>query len=435
MSNGNVSKIKSIRKAGMGLQFKLTVFIVLAFTFVTTGNSIFLQYASQVMDNLLLMNVMSTLVSIFLAGCVAFGIIKFFIKKPLDSLTDLGKRLANNNLTEKVQVKSKDEFGQLSDMFNHTIENLRVLIGQIQNATETINLSTQQLADSSSDMNEFSEVISNSTQQLANGSNEQSQSITDIGHAVDELAKNIQDIDVKLKKLDESTDSVMEKAATGQVTIDENMNVMQEIADFTDGLGGTIRTLKNDSDEISQILQMINNIAEQTNLLALNASIEAARAGDAGRGFAVVAEEIRKLAENSKGETENIEALIKNTQQNTSKAVSLMNDADKQIEKGLETSQRTKDAFSSIIQGTEESILQVKEINSLSTDVASISQEISATVQEISAVIEESSAVTEEVASGTEQQGTEFKKMMGSIQKLSTIGEELTSLIGQFKTK
>jgi len=434
MENIKITKVKNIRKVEMGLQFKLTIFIIIAFIIVTTGNSIFLQYAYKVTNNLFIVNISSTLVSIFLAGCVAFSIIKFFIRKPLDDLTDLGKQLANNNLTRKVQVKSKDEFGQLSDVFNQTIENLRILIRKIQYAIETIDLSAEQLDNSSNELSVSSEIISNNTHDLAASVNEQSQSVSNIVYAIDEMVKSIQNIDTKLKYLDRSTDEVMEKAEVGQDTINENINVMKQVEEFTNDLTSTVRILKNDSDEVGQILQIINNIAEQTNLLALNASIESARAGEAGKGFAVVAEEIRKLAENSKDATKNIEVLIQNTQIRANQAVTIMNDAGRQIEKGIKASQKTKDAFINIIESTKESTLQVKDINSLSNEISSISQAISATVQEVSAVVEESATVTEQVANSTEQQEKQFKIMINSIKDLSNIGKELLALAGQFKT-
>ncbi|SET28949.1 methyl-accepting chemotaxis protein [Natronincola peptidivorans] len=435
MANVNISKMKNVRRVRLGIQFKLTVFIIVAFTIVNTGNSIFIQYASQMVSNILLANILSTVVSILLAGWVAFLIIKLFIKQPLNNLTELGKRIGENNLTEKIQIKRKDEFGQLSDIFNHTMNNLKALVEEIQNATIRITSTSHELANRAEELDGVTEAISKNTQELANGANEQSQSVGDIGNAVDEMVKSIQNIDEKIKMLDESTDTVMEKAEVGNKAVKENIEVMREIDTLTNDLGNNIHTLKVDAHEMAQIVEMINNIAVQTNLLALNAAIESARAGEAGKGFAVVAEEIRKLAEHSQEATGNIKNLIENTQRHTDEAVKLMIYAEKEVKKGIETAEKTQEAFTSIIDGTIESNDQVKELNNLSSDLAGISQEIAANIQEISAVVEESAAVTEEVAGSTEEQRGQFKKMTSLTQDLSAIGKELGQLVAQFKTK
>ncbi|MDR5659495.1 HAMP domain-containing methyl-accepting chemotaxis protein [Serpentinicella sp. ANB-PHB4] len=435
MKSRSVKRIKSLRKIGLGIQFKLTVFIIIAFAAINTGNATILHYAGQFMDNPVLVNIFSTIISILLAGCVAYIMIKIFIKKPLNDLTELGQKIGNNNLTEKIQNKRKDEFGQLSDIFNHTVDNLRILIGQIQDATQTITSTSQQIVENSTELDLSSEAISKNTQELANGANEQSQGVADIGRAIEDLVESIQVIDEKLKLLDKSTDVVMEKAELGNSAVNENITTMKEIADYTRDLNNNIQTLQSDSHKITQILELINSIAEQTNLLALNAAIESARAGEAGKGFAVVAQEIRKLAENSQEATKDITELIDNTNVNMKKAVMFMNEADKQVEKGISMSYRTKDAFSNIIKGNEQSNVQVKELNHLSSELSSISQEISANIQQISAVVEESAAVTEEVASSTEQQRSGFKEMRSLIQELSAVGKGLTGLVAQFKTQ
>ncbi|MFZ5944558.1 MAG: methyl-accepting chemotaxis protein [Bacillota bacterium] len=430
----NFTLKNNIIKVRFGLQFKITLSIIISFLVITTGRSVFLQYAVNWTDNILMTNIASGIVSIFLASIIAFFVVRQFIRKPLDNLTALGNKLGENNLTQKAEIRTKDEFGQLAGVFNHTIDNFRLLIEQLQAASENISSNSDQLAASSKQIDTASGEIVCTVQELANGANEQSQQISEIAQAIDNMVQNIQNINSKLRILAASAGQVIEAAEGGAFTVNENINTMKDIADFSQTVGNSIKLLDNDAQEIAQILDLINGIAEQTNLLALNAAIEAARAGEAGRGFSVVAEEIRKLAEQSRGSTNSIRLLINKTQGNTNEVVKLMANSEKEVNKGIEASQKTKEAFENIIKGNRESTRQVKEINILSEEIASSSQQIGATIQEISAVVEEFAAGTEEVASSTEQQGEGIKQIISAIQELAIVSKDLTALTQQFKT-
>ncbi|KJS20568.1 MAG: hypothetical protein VR72_14335 [Clostridiaceae bacterium BRH_c20a] len=219
------------------------------------------------------------------------------------------------------------------------------------------------------------------------------------------MVKNIQNINNRLKILNSSTEKVMEEAEAGNITVNQNINVMKDIAVFSQTVGSSVKTLEEDAKEIAQILNLINGVAEQTNLLALNATIEAARAGEAGKGFAAVAEEIRKLAEQSRKATDNIKILIEKTQGNTTNAVKLMDNAEIEITKGIEVSEKT-----------------------------SSSQQIGATIQELSAVVEEFAAGTQEAASATEQQSQGTRQIVSAIGNISIASKDLASLTKEFKT-
>ena len=331
----------SLKKVRFGLQFKLTTAIILAFVVITFIRSLFFEFGDHWIHNALLLDVTSALVAIVLAAIIASVVIRSIIKKPLKALTQFGQKLGENDFSQEVSVNTQDEFAQLAGVFNHTSQNLRMLIGQLQESAENIATSSQLLEDSYKQIDDSSDQIAATIQQLAQGASEQTQQITETSQAVEEVIKNIMDMNEKLKMLDHSNDNNMKQIHLGSEAIEENLKAMEGIQTNAQKVEGSIKVLEQDSKEIEQILEIIVNISSQTNLLALNAAIEAARAGEAGKGFAVVAEEVRKLAEQSQDATAKIAELIKKTQVNTSSAVNLMSVAGEKVRCGIEVSYKT----------------------------------------------------------------------------------------------
>jgi hypothetical protein len=194
---------------------------------------------------------------------------------------------------------------------------------------------------------------------------------------------------------------------------------MIRIADVVEQSAQTVETLGRSSDQIGEIVQVIDDIADQTNLLALNAAIEAARAGEQGRGFAVVADEVRKLAERTTQATKEIAAMIRQIQKDTSGAVESMMHGKKEVESGKELARKAGESLKEIITGATNVVDTV-------TLVATGSERQSAASAEIARNIDAISTVTQETATGTEQ-------IAKAAEDLSRLTVHLQELTGQFK--
>ena len=194
---------------------------------------------------------------------------------------------------------------------------------------------------------------------------------------------------------------------------------MNRIAEVVRKSAETVQALGKSSDQIGEIVQVIDDIADQTNLLALNAAIEAARAGEQGRGFAVVADEVRKLAERTTKATKEIATMIKQIQKDTSGAVESMEEGTKEVEVGKQLAEKAGKSLQEIIHGAEQVV-------DIVTQVAAASEEQSSAAEQISKNIESISSVTQESASGIQQ-------IAHASEDLNRLTLNLQELVARFK--
>jgi methyl-accepting chemotaxis protein len=404
-----------------------------------------------------------------------------------EEMAGVAGRIAENDLTVSVAPRSQDDM--LGNAFNHMTNNLRRMIGELNNSALQINQISGQLAEASSQAGQAASQVSTTIQQIANGTSQQSQSVNataksvdDLTMAIDSVAKGAQEQAVAIGRASEITGQIVEalKQATegiqsamqgasqaadmskqGAQTVGETIQGMQNIRSRVHLSSEKVQEMGERSDQIGAIVETIEDIANQTNLLSLNASIEAARAGEHGKGFAVVADEVRKLAERSGEATKEIGALIKNIQQTVQEAVTAMQAVADEVESGVQKSGLAGDALSGIlraaddvsarsrkaadevhqvVQGADElvgavdTVSAVVEENTAATEEMSASaSEVSSAVDDIASVSQENSAAVEEVSAATEEMTAQVEEVSSSAQTLSGTAEKLADLVRQFK--
>jgi methyl-accepting chemotaxis protein len=207
-------------------------------------------------------------------------------------------------------------------------------------------------------------------------------------------------------------------ATSGGRIVEETIEGMNRISEVVHHSAQTVEELGKSSDQIGEIVQVIDDIADQTNLLALNAAIEAARAGEQGRGFAVVADEVRKLAERTTKATKEIASMIRQIQKDTTGAVESMMRGKKEVEDGKALADKAGASLKEIMDGARQVVDTVTRVAAASQEQASASEQISRNIDAISNVTQESAAGTQQIARAAED--------------LNRLTANLLALLGQF---
>ncbi len=316
------------------------------------------------------------------------------------------EKFAKGDLSIGLKIENKDDLiGKLFTGFNQVVDNIRNIIIKVTEAVQATASAANQ--------------ISSSTEEMAAGAQEQSSQATEVAGAVEQMTKTIYETTKNTVQATEASKNAGVIAKDGGRVVEETIVGMNRIAEVVRKSAGTVQELGKSSDQIGEIVQVIDDIADQTNLLALNAAIEAARAGEQGRGFAVVADEVRKLAERTSKATKEIATMIKQIQKDTYDAVDSMQEGTKQVEDGKLLAEKAGSSLQEIIHGAQQVV-------DIVTQVAAASEEQSSAAEQISKNIESISSVTQESASGIQQ-------IAHASEDLNRLTLNLQELIAQFK--
>ncbi len=322
------------------------------------------------------------------------------IMRLLDEMGDL----ADGDLTVNATV-TEDITGAIADSMNFTIDALRNLV-------ESINTTATQVTSAA-------EKTQATATHLAEASNHQAQQIASASTAVNEMAISIEGVSKNADQLAEESQRSVDIAKKGAEAVQKTINGMDIIREQIQETSKRIKRLGESSQEIGDIVELINDIAEQTNILALNAAIQAAMAGEAGRGFAVVADEVTRLAERSSDATKQIEALVKTIQTDTNEAIISMEQSTSGVVAGAKIAEDAGAALS--------------EIENVSAHLAELVQSItSATRQQANAAsnISDTMNVIQEITTQTSEGSNQTAQSIGN---LSELASELKRSVSGFK--
>lgn len=355
------------------------------------------------------------------------------IKKGIRELLRVAQRVAEGDMKEKARIDSQDEIGKLGAALNKMIDDLRGLLRKIQDASNQVAASSEELTASADQSAQVTENIAKSITNVSQLTADQVTAVHLANSHVDAVAAGIETSAVTLREAAETTGAAVGMAKNGADTIEDAVQQMRNIEETVNQLAAVVAKLGERSKEIGQIVDTISGIAGQTNLLALNAAIEAARAGEMGKGFAVVAEEVRKLAEQSQAAAKEIEQLITEIQTDTSCAVDAMNKGTREVKAGATVVQEAGSAFSKIYQMVDSVNRQALVTAKTMTDLASGTQKIVASVQQVDVSSQNVASESQGVSAATEEQSASMEEIAASSRSLASLAQEMTNMSNRFK--
>ncbi|MDA8171299.1 MAG: methyl-accepting chemotaxis protein [Nitrospiraceae bacterium] len=313
-----------------------------------------------------------------------FSTFLFFInrttQKNMSSALQCLDTLERGDLEEKNKIADKGNF--LREIYNRILDTLRGTVLNIKNIARVVE------ADLDSLLGKINEI--------GKSANEQMSKIDQAASATTEISQTIMDVANNASSASEAARETTGIAENGKTAVRKAAQAMAGLADSVKGSAATIRDLGSSSQEIGNIIAVINDIADQTNLLALNAAIEAARAGEQGRGFAVVAEEVRKLAEKTSRATGEITGKIKAIQAKSAASVDAMEKSTRDAEEGVSVASAALAALDEMVAATQKAMDMIQRIAAATEQQSQASEEVAKNMENVTGLVNRTNRMLEE---------------------------------------
>ncbi|MEB9844059.1 methyl-accepting chemotaxis protein [Bacillus cereus] len=364
--------------------------------------------------------------------CIVSYIISKLIVAPLQTVSRMMERAKEGDLTVHGDYTAKDELGILVSNFNEMIAGLRTNMQEVENNIQLLFQHADGVVSASEVSSSAAKKITMDIEEVANGAESQMQAMEQTAGAMEELTQGMQSIVNTSSSVNELSAQSALDAESGNKLMKQMIQQMDTIQNSVHSGVKQVETMKEQSEEIVKIIDVMQGITSQINLLALNAAIEAARAGESGRGFAIVADEVRKLAEQSSDSAKQIENLITQVMGTTNHTVHMMGKVDNEVQAGTQVVMHTEKVFGTITEKVQQVSEQIQTVSMSTDEIAASSEEISASAEDMAQISQRSSDRTDRVKESIQQQEKSVQEISVSIEHMHNAAGKLKQIVAQF---
>lgn len=383
---------------------------------------------NKMISNTVIFSIIAFVIGIGIALAVTASMTKE-IKKVSGHMKDV----ASGDLTDRIDVKKKNEFGDLENNFNNMVENMAILIKGVEEKSGVIVQASAKIAGVSKSTTETVGQVSEAIQSVAVGASGQADSTQTATTEVENLADRLKETKAYVTDISDMSVETQKLSNKGLAIVDDLITKGQRSIDNSKISKDVVTEMVSSIEKINFISDAITEITEQTNLLSLNASIEAARAGESGKGFAVVADEIRKLAEQSQQSTDEIKQIVNEITIKSQQVEQTMDESVGIIEEQNVSIKDAKELFNTIsdsVNGLKEGLDNITQLNeAMDTNRNNVVSKM----EDVAAVATETAAASEEVTASAVDVEQTMHDLNEFTVELDNIAEALKEAIDKFK--
>ena len=376
-------------------------------------------------------------------GIVVLAIIlSVFVRRrlvvPIGDVSDTLARFADLDLDKDKGAKVRehqyrtDEIGSMVSSLARMANNLREMVGKINGVSQSVAATSEELTATAQNTSHAAGKVRDNIHGIAESARVQLSDTQTASEHTEEAMHLIEDNGKVMTALNEATDNIKKRQTEGAEILSDLMKKSTETADATQEVARVVEETNERAERIEEASAMIQSISEQTNLLALNAAIEAARAGEAGRGFAVVAEEIRKLAEQSRGFTDEINGIIAELKTKSQQAVDTMEVSKKLVEESNVNLGRTQRRFEMIGEAVQNADGVVERLNASAKQLTEKNHAIAGIVERLMKLAKENDVTTDEAETSVDSQTQALSDIAEASESLAQVATDLQNEVGRF---
>nr|WP_170885582.1 methyl-accepting chemotaxis protein [Bacillus alkalicellulosilyticus] len=374
------------------------------------------------------------ILAIFIFLSVVIGVfLTFSITKPINKLVTLMKHAEQGNLTVRADYTNSNEIGQLGTSFNQMLSNIKTLIEENVKVSKEALANAEKVKEISLETSTASDLIASSIEEVADRGVEQVNYSEKTNKEMHELSNEIKEVTQNVATVARVTNETNKLSGQSIRDINQLVQKNEEVGRNNQHIFQAITKLNNEVKAIQSMVGVIKDISEQTNLLSLNASIEAARAGEAGKGFSVVSQEVRKLADQSKQATLEIESIIGSILVQTKNSVSLVKMSTELFDDQTKAVDVTRSSFENILSTTDTISKEMTSVEASIERMENAKTQVEQVISKVVHLAELSAASTEEITATTQEQAAAADELGNLAERLVGTIIVLEKTINKFK--